>query len=222
MEPDPVVLFSAAGTRASSAVSSRLVVDAQTGTGFEVRAGRLLRITDLEGEQVADLVCFALDDLNEYLSSGRTINYGEKLLFSTGDMLYSNRSNPMLLIENDDVGRHDFLFTPCSQQTFEINYGATEPHPNCLDNLTQGLERFGIDAARVPVPFNVFMNVQIASNGKLEILPALSQPGQSIELRAQMDLAVGVSACSAPRCNNFQCGPIGVEILSADDTDRGT
>lgn len=35
---------------------------------------------------------------------------------------------------------------PCSQEMYEIGYGATGPHPNCLDNLTTSLARFGVTA----------------------------------------------------------------------------
>ena len=53
----------------------RLRIEAKTGIGFKVKKGQRLRIVDLEVEQVADLVCFALHDPHEYLSSGRSINY---------------------------------------------------------------------------------------------------------------------------------------------------
>jgi hypothetical protein len=40
----------------------------------------------------------------------------------------------MATIVADTCGRHDFLLTPCSQQTFDLLYpefgGA--PHPSCL------------------------------------------------------------------------------------------
>ena len=72
-----------------------------------------LTVIDPEGEQVSDMVAFALDDHEEALSSGRTLDYASRLFLTTGDPLYSNRSRVMLQIERDDVGRHDFLLTPC-------------------------------------------------------------------------------------------------------------
>jgi hypothetical protein len=56
------------------------------------------------------------------------------------------------------------------------------------------------------------MNIEILSDGKIEIRPPLSKAGDYIEFRAEMDLAVAVSACSALVCNNYSCGPIGIEI----------
>ena len=112
----------------------------QTGVAFTVQKGQIIRVIDVDGEQVADLVCFARQDTQEYLSSGRSIDYNETLFLSTGDILYSNRSNPMLAITQDQVGKHDLLFAPCSQEMFQLTYSATEPHPNCLDNLAAALD----------------------------------------------------------------------------------
>ena len=189
-------------------------LEPQTGVGFTVQKGQIIRVIDVEGEQVSDLVCFAERDTQEYLSSARSIDYGGKIYFSTGDVLYSNLSNPMLTIMEDRVGKHDFLFAPCSQEMFQISYGISEPHPNCLDNLVKNLQTFGIQAAQIPTPLNIFMTSRLDVNGKILINPPLSQPGDYIDLRAEMDLIVAITACSAGKCNNFHCTPIEVEVYA--------
>ena len=68
----------------------------QSGTAFRLKKGQRLRVIDPEGQQVGDLVAFNAHDLDEYISSGRSIDYASKMFLSTGDLLYSNRSNPML------------------------------------------------------------------------------------------------------------------------------
>jgi hypothetical protein len=185
----------------------------QTGVAFTVQKGQIIRVIDVGGEQVADLVCFSRQNTKEYLSSGRSMDYNEKLFLSIGDILYSNRSNPMLSITRDSVGKHDFLFAPCSQEMFRLTYGSTEPHPNCLDNLTDALAPHGIRSFQIPTPFNIFMNVAITAAGRVTVQPPLSKAGDYIDLSSEMDLIVGVSACSAGKCNNFRCTPIRVEIF---------
>src|SRR3954453_3866898 len=106
-------------------------LEPQTGTACKLKRGAVLRVVDLEGEQVADLVAFAEEDKAEWLSSGRSIDYANKIYLTTGAVLYSNRSRPMLTITADDVGRHDFLLTPCSPETFQILYRETNYHPSC-------------------------------------------------------------------------------------------
>ena len=192
---------------------ARYRLEPQTGTSFSLDRGQVLRVIDPEGEQVSDLVAFAQADKSEWLSSGRSIDYNNTVYLTTGHLLYSNRSNPMFTILEDRVGRHDFLLTPCSPETFEILYKGHEGyHPSCLENLTKNLERFGILVDDIPTTFNVFMNVDILPSGELKIGPPLSEPGDFLDLRAEMDLIVGVTACSAEMSNNYSFKPIEVEV----------
>jgi uncharacterized protein YcgI (DUF1989 family) len=187
----------------------------QTGAGFEIRRGELLRIIDPTGEQVSDLVSFARDDTSEWLSSGRTIDYANNIYLTTGHTLYSNRSRPMWTIVEDTVGRHDFLLTPCSPDTFRIIYGNTDPHPSCFGNLVENLAPFGIAPDAIPTTFNVFMNVAVGEDGELAILPPRSRAGDYLLLRAEMEMVVGVTACSAELSNNGSFKPIDVEVLAS-------
>ncbi|MDQ2824787.1 MAG: urea carboxylase-associated family protein [Verrucomicrobiota bacterium] len=189
-------------------------LEPQTGTAFEVNKGQRLRVIDLEGEQVADLVAFARDDKNEWLSSGRSLDYANTIYLTTGHILYSNRSRPMFTIVEDDVGRHDFLLTPCSPETFQIIYGNKNYHPSCFENLSTNLSRFGIAPDAISTTFNIFMNVEIDSSGRLSILPPRSKAGDAITLGAEMDLIVGLTACSAEMSNNRRFKPIKYQVLS--------
>ena len=189
------------------------ILKPQTGTAFELRAGQELRVIDPEGEQVADFIAFNAADKKEWLSSGRSIDYANRIYLTKGDILYSNRSRPMLTIMEDDVGRHDFLLTPCSPETFEIIYKNDAPHPSCFANLARHLAPFGIEPDAVPTTFNIFMNVEVEADGTLKILPPRSKAGESILLRADMDLIVGLTACSAEMSNNYRFKPIGYEII---------
>jgi uncharacterized protein YcgI (DUF1989 family) len=187
-------------------------LEPQTGTAFELAKGQQLRVVDPEGEQVADFIAFNRGDKSEWLSSGRSIDYANRIYLTTGDILYSNRSRPMLTIVADDVGRHDFLLTPCSPETFQIIYKNHAAHPSCFANLATHLAAFGIAPDSIPTTFNIFMNVEIDANGELKILPPRSKAGDSILLRAEMDLIVGLTACSAEMSNNYRFKPIGYEI----------
>ena len=192
---------------------SRHHVEPQTGLGLRLEAGQILRVIDPMGEQVSDVVAFAAADKSEWLSSGRSLDYNNTVYLTTGHVLYSNRSNPMFTILEDRVGRHDFLLTPCSPETFEILYEGHEGyHPSCFENLAKNLDRFGIAPDDIPTSFNVFMNVGILPSGELEIGPPLSGPGDFVDLRAEMDLVVGVTACSAEKSNNHSLKPIDLEI----------
>lgn len=196
----------------------RLHLDPQTGTAIVVRRGELLKIIDPEGEQVSDLISFASADRAEWLSSGRTIDYANTIYVTTGHVLYSNRSRPMWTIVEDTVGRHDFVLTPCSPETFTILYRTTGHHPSCFENLARHLAPYGIAPDAIPTTLNVFMNVDVLPSGELRILPPRSRAGDHVLLRAEMDLIVGITACSAELSNNGRFKPIDVEIHAAVQT----
>lgn len=184
-----------------------------SGRAIELEAGDELVVIDPNGQQVSDLTAFAREDLAEYLSSGRSIDYAAKLWLSTGDVLYSNRSRPMFTIVEDTCGRHDFTLTPCSKRMFEIIYGETEGRPGCEGNLAAALAPYGIGTDRIPVAFNIFMNVTVdTQSGAVAVLPPLSRPGDFLRLRAEMPLVVAMTACSAGQSNNFQYKPIDFRI----------
>jgi uncharacterized protein YcgI (DUF1989 family) len=184
----------------------------QTGTALLLSAGDVLRVIDPEGEQVADLVAFSRQSRRSWLSSGRTFDYNDTIYLTEGHVLYSNRSEPMLTITADPVGRHDFLYTPCSAEMFARLYGVTGHHPSCFENLATSLASHGIEPDAIPTTFNIFMNVEIDPGGTLHILPPRSRGGDAVELRAEMDLLIGLTACSAELSNNHRLKPIDYEI----------
>jgi uncharacterized protein YcgI (DUF1989 family) len=188
----------------------------RTGVAFEVPAGATLTVIDPTGEQVADLLAFRKDDVREVISSGRTLDYASRIYLTTGDLLYSNRSNVLLEIVADDVGRHDFLLTPCSKDTFRIIYGDTDPHRGCFGNLAAALAPYGIAPDDIPVAFNCFMNVPVdGATGALRVDPPLSKAGDRIMFRAHEDLVIGLTACSALQSNNGAFKPIDYEVTIA-------
>lgn len=189
------------------------IIPPRHGTAFLLHKGQSLIIVDMEGEQVCDLLCYNRHDNKEYLSSGRTFDYAETLFLSVGHKFYSNRSNSMFTITQDDVGRHDFLLTPCSRDTFRIIYGHKNPHHGCFGNLCMALKPYGIESDAIPVTFNVFMHVSIdGETGHIKVLPPKSKAGDSLTIKAEMDLIVGLTACSAEQSNNGRFKPIGYRI----------
>lgn len=188
-------------------------ISPRTGTAFEIRAEQMLTVIDPLGGQVADLLAISRADTAEIISSGRTFDYAESIYLTKGNLLYSNRSNVMLEIIEDTVGRHDFLLTPCSEATFRLCYDNEPSHQGCLGNLHQALQPYGIAEDAIPVAFNCFMNVPVDGvTGKLKVLPPLSKAGDFIRFRARMDLIIGLTACSAPASNGGSYKPIHYSI----------
>ncbi|WP_294327863.1 urea carboxylase-associated family protein [uncultured Sphingomonas sp.] len=193
-----------------------VTIPERSGTAFRLKTGDTLVVVDPRGCQVADLLAFNADDMDEVISSGRTLDYAETIRLTAGHKLYSNRSRVMLDITDDTVGVHDFLLTPCSYDTFHHFYPDLPPHRGCFGNLAAALEPYGVTPDRIPVAFNCFMNVPIdGTTGRLSVLPPLSKAGDTITFRAAMDLVIGLTACSAPASNGGSFKPIEYRIEPA-------
>ncbi|APS38450.1 MULTISPECIES: DUF1989 domain-containing protein [Salegentibacter] len=189
------------------------VIKKQSGAAFKLKKGQKLKVIDPEGEQVSDMVLFNAKDRREKISSGKTLDFEESILISTGNFLWSNRSNKMMELLEDTNGRNDFLLAPCSPETFEVMYDYEGYHPSCFENLYTNLEKFEIEPDDIPTAFNIFMNVQFDEKGKLSVDPPLSKAGDYVLFEAKMDLIVALTACSAEDSNNGSFKPIHYEIV---------
>ena len=188
-------------------------VEPRSGVAFELPKGGILTVIDPQGSQVADLLAYSSADVREVVSNGRTFDYEETIALTAGNRLWSNRSNSMLHIVQDTVGRHDFLLTPCSEATFRHFYPDRPVHRGCFGNLVNALSPWGIGEDDIPTAFNLFMNVPVdAETGRIEVLPPTSKPGDQIRLRAEMDCVIGLTACSAYASNGGSFKPIQFRI----------
>jgi uncharacterized protein YcgI (DUF1989 family) len=199
----------------STTTTVRRRIRPQGGTALRLDAGDVLVITDPEGEQVADLACFPADDPTDGLSAGRTMDYNGTLRLTTDAVLWSRRSRRLMTIIEDTCGVHDILLTPCSAEMFTILHGHAGHHPSCLENLSTALAPLGVDERDIGSTFNVFMNVAVASDGTISVLPPLSVAGTRTALRAEAPLLIGVTACSAEQSNNGTFSPIDIEVIGA-------
>ncbi len=190
------------------------VIEKQTGAAFKLKKGEKLKVIDPIGEQVSDMVLFNAEDTREKISSGKTLDFEESILITKGDHLWSNRSNKMMMILEDTNGRNDFLLAPCSPETFKIMYKNDDYHPSCFENLYTNLAQYDIEPDDIPTAFNIFMNVQFDEKGRLSVDPPLSKAGDYVLFEAEMDLIVGLTACSAEDSNGGSFKPIHYEILS--------
>jgi uncharacterized protein YcgI (DUF1989 family) len=184
------------GHRADGTVVERVVVPARDAAACVVRAGQLLRVVDVEGQQIGDLVCFARDDPAEKLSTGETLNFNDwTTRISPGTTFRSNAQRPLLtVVEDTSGGSHDLFFAACTG-AFYARYGEADDHVNCRDNLTRALQRFGIGYLDVPDPVNLFQHSRPRPDGSIDVGPPPTQPGDYICLRAETDVIVAVSSC---------------------------
>ena len=63
-------------------------------------------------------------------------------------------------------------------------------------------------------PVNLFTRTLISPDGAISVKRPVSRPGDKIVLRAQMDVRIGVAACSVSesQCNSGKCTAIKVIV----------
>ncbi|MHA6669130.1 DUF1989 domain-containing protein [Homoserinimonas sp. A447] len=184
-----------------------------SGRALTLRRGDILRVIDVEGSQVADLVAFDAEDTQEHFSQGFTRLLLDRVDMRVGDSLFSNHNNPLLTIVDDTVGVHDIVFPPCNTVMYERVFGVVGK-TGCREHLAEALSEHGIGFYQVTDPFNVFMNTRIGDDKKMTILLPTSSAGDHIDLRAERDLIVAVSACAGDTndCNGGKLTSIRLEI----------
>jgi uncharacterized protein YcgI (DUF1989 family) len=198
-----------------SATTGSHTVAGGTGWGTEVVAGSLVRIVDVKGKQVGDLVLLRAADPTDRLSVGNTRKMTSSLFVSTGAVLWSTTYRQLARIEVDSVGRHDLIASACTPYDYPLRFGERGVgHRACLTNLREVLAPWGIPEHGIPDPMNVFMNQVVHPDGSTEVLEPLSKPGDHLDLRMLEDCMLALSACpqDLTKCNGWNITDLRVEI----------
>ncbi|MTE13383.1 DUF1989 domain-containing protein [Nocardia aurantiaca] len=201
-----------------------VTVPAGQARAVTLRAGQSLRITDVDGGQVGDVFAYNADDLTEHHSASHTRTHTARLFPTLGESFVTNRRRPILTyVADTSPGVHDMLIAACDPERYAA-YGDPE-HANCADNLRRIIAELGYGAPPfIPQPINVFMRIPVAADESLTWLEAITAPGDSITLRAEMDCLVVVSACPQDHnpINGSRPTPLALTILSpiSEETPR--
>lgn len=191
------------------------VVPARGYTAFEMEKGRTVRIEDVEGQQAVDLICYKLHDLAEKFWAAHTAKVNGTIYITTGHVLYSDLANPMMTIVEDTVGVNDLICGSCSLPLDVLRYGEEKATPGCMENFEASILPWGLERKDIPMCFNIFLDYPVEDEGRVAIdKDPVSKPGDHIDLRADMDLLVSISACPQENnpCNGFNPTPIRVAV----------
>ena len=123
-------------------------IEKQTAISFEVKEGDYIQIICPTGRQCSDFVAFDTNKLNKGIEKGLDWQTTRTFMGNTfpGPGLYSKfydtDHEPLVEVIRDTVGRHDTFNLACTAKYYEDSgyFG----HPNCSDNLSDSMEKFGV------------------------------------------------------------------------------
>jgi uncharacterized protein YcgI (DUF1989 family) len=195
--------------------TKRIDVPAREGRGVLVAAGQRFRVVDVEGRQCVDLFAFCADDTSEYHSAEHTRVHVNRLFPRPGELFVTNRRRPILFFEEDGTpGVHDMLVAACDPSRF-AGLGVEGLHASCQENLEKAMAELGHAEIEIPQPINLFTNIALGEGGSLDWRPSLTEAGDHVVLRAELDCHVVVSSCPQDivPINDKNPTPIALELL---------
>lgn len=196
----------------------RRVIPGAYGGAVVVQEGQCLKVIDVEGKQICDFFAFNPADPRQFLSGAHTrVFLGQTMdapkTIAVGAPLLDNSRQPMLFVEEDVVGVHDWLIASCDHVRYLVDYGLPN-HRNCKANVIEAMAEYQIRPPVVPDPLNLFQNSPYDDEGKFQLFEPPTKPGDYVIFRAlKTVLAVG-SACAQDQnpANAYRPSPIAFEV----------
>ncbi|MGE4428671.1 MAG: DUF1989 domain-containing protein, partial [Solirubrobacteraceae bacterium] len=109
-------------------------VPAGDGRLVRLETGEHLRIVDLEGNQAADTLLYAADDVGSRYCAAATIRVQGNVYLRAGSTLVDGEGVALATITADTCGRHDTLGGACSQESNVVRYGEHTRHMHACRN----------------------------------------------------------------------------------------
>jgi uncharacterized protein len=196
-----------------------LVLQPISGKAVPVHTGEVLRIIQVEGEQCVDFNAFNLHDYKERMdvgSSRGSTGFRPK----KGDIICSNppRYRPMIgILEMSPTCQTDVLGRTCHATLFEMSFGL-ERHTNCQDTIAESISEYGLTPDDVHDSFNMWMNSEWDSTGKVWTIANTGRKGDFVDLVAFFDILAVPLICGSGDIrwtSNFSFKPIQIQVLEA-------
>ena len=190
-------------------------------TGRLLEKGQVIRIIDLEGQQVPDVIIWDADDLDNALSCTNTMGALHRWSkFLVGSGLYSQNGDRLAIISEDTTdGTHAMVGGFCNEANNRVKYGIPGT-PNCRDNFVAAMSAYGFTASDIDWGscIGFFMEFRYNDDGTSEIIEPHTKAGDYFDLMTEMDIIIAISNCPQERnaCNAYNPTPIQAVIFNPD------
>jgi urea carboxylase-associated protein 2 len=186
-----------------------------------LKRGTALRITDLEGGANVGGIFYNFECPTERYNMPDTLKAQHIARLTTGFVLYSDMGRVLLSVIGDTVGWHDPIGGTSNRQIVQGKYGPSsyqqdlnDYHKNGRDSFLVELGKWGLGPRDLVANVNFFSRVDVSNDGTMSFGPENSKAGDSIDLRAEMNVLVILNTCQHPLDPNpkYQPKPVQVSI----------
>src|SRR4029453_4532307 len=170
-----------------------------------LRRHSTLRLTDLEGGANVGLMAYNADAPLERLNVPDTLKAQYTAKLTRGHVLMSDMGRALLSITADTCGWHDPLgghgkAALVRQKNGERNHqeARNDWYRNAHDNFLVELGKHGLGKRDLVANVNFFSRLNVDGEGGITFSPGNSKPGDSVDLRAEMDVLIVLNTCQHP------------------------
>lgn len=190
----------------------------------KIRSGKQLTFTALGDGANLSLLLYNADDTSERYNMPDTLKAQHTAHLTTGNVLMSDNGRVLASIINDSLGWHDTISGYATRLMIDERYGKTSYQEQRNDWYRSGEENFAVELFRngltnrdlIPV-VNLFSKVSCKEDGSLHFAPGHSKKGDTITLRAEMDVLIILSNTPNPLdpSSNYPSVPVEITITDA-------
>jgi len=184
-----------------------------------VKRGTALRITDLEGGANVGGIFYNFECPTERYNMPDTLKAQHIARLTTGFVLYSDMGRILLSVIGDTVGWHDPIGGTSNRKMVESKYGPSsyqqdrnDYHKNGQDSFLVELGKWGLGPRDLVANVNLFSRVDVGDDGTMSFSARNSKAGDSIDLRAEMNVLAILNTCQHPLDPNPKYEPKAVQV----------
>ncbi len=160
-----------------------------------IKRGTTLRITAPEGSRGVAFLCYNADNPIERYNAADTAKIQFNAFLKQGKLLYTDMGRVLFSITGDTGACHDTLSGCSTAKTNVKKYGEDGFYRSDRDNFLLALAKRNMGKRDIMPNLNWFAHVAVDAEGNLVWAEKTAQPGDFVDLRAEMNVLAVLSTC---------------------------
>ncbi|MET3900724.1 urea carboxylase-associated protein 2 [Devosia sp. UYZn731] len=176
-----------------------------------LKAGDTIRIAQDHGPSAVSMIAWSAADTSERLNLPDTVKVQWTTAIAKGRVLFSDMGRVMFSVTEAASSAHDGLVGGSTVASNAAKYAGDTR--NTRDNFILVAAKLGLDRRDIPSALTFFAPVRVLDDGTFVWREDLRQTGDYVDLRAEMDLVIGLSNCPHPLDPNSIYAANPVEVI---------